>query len=205
MPGRNIVKYYAPQSYYHVYNRGVAKLPIFLDEYDKRQFLKIVGRHLDPADMSTKEDGVPYRKFNDQLELLCYCLTRNHFHLLFYQLSDDRALTEFMRAVVTAYSMYFNRRYKRVGPVFQGRFKAVHITEEAHLIHISRYIHLNPRHYKTYRYSSLQQYYGQPGVVWCRPERILDLFEGEDYLQFVEDYEGMRGELDAIKRDLANY
>lgn len=204
MPSRNSVKTYVPESYYHVYDRGVAKQPIFLDATDKRQFLKILERHLDPANAETKSDGVPYRKFNQELDLLCYCLMGNHFHLLFYLGSDSGSLSALMRSVLTAYTMYFNARYKRVGTLFQGVFKASLITDESYLAHITRYIHLNPRTYRTYHYSSLVYYLGKTPPVWLKPHRILAMFAGDDYGVFVADYEANHLALDTIKRDLAN-
>ncbi|MGH7195642.1 MAG: transposase [Candidatus Saccharimonadales bacterium] len=204
MPSRNIIKVYAARQFYHVYNRGVAKQAIFMDARDKKHFIKILRRHLDAADDSTKNDGVIYRKFDNDLELLCYCLMGNHFHLLFYLDEDTDALRGFMQSILTAYTMYFNKRHKRVGPLFEGVFKASRITNDGYLLHITRYIHLNPRTYKTYDYSSLPYYLGRPAPAWLKPTRILELFEGDDYLQFLEDYEDQAATLEAIKHELAN-
>ena len=85
MPSKNSLKTYVSHQYYHVYNRGVAKQNIFLDTSDKRHFIKIVQRHLDPTNTDVKTDGVAYQKFNRDVELLCYCLMGNHFHMLFVQ------------------------------------------------------------------------------------------------------------------------
>jgi putative transposase len=204
MPSRNVVKDYAPQQFYHVYNRGVAKQAIFVDEKDKLQFIKILSRHLDAADSSTKNDGSSYRKFDQDLELLCYCLMGNHFHLLFYLGDDPDALRVFMQAALTAYTMFFNKRHGRVGPLFQGVFKASRVSRDEYLLHISRYIHRNPRTYKTYLFSSLAQYLGRPAPPWLKPARILELFEGEDYMQFLEDYEEHAAMLATLKHELAN-
>lgn len=204
MPARNVIREYAPHEYYHVYNRGVAKQTIFYDATDKRQFLEILARHLDPQDKSTKNNGVPYRKFDQDLELLCYCLMGNHFHLLFYLGEDKDVLKEYMQSVLTAYSMYFNRKYKRVGPLFQGVFRASRITTDAYLLHISRYIHLNPRYYKTYFYSSLRYYLGEKPPRWLQIERAKELFEGIDYKAFLEDYEDSKAAFELIKTELAD-
>lgn len=204
MPSRNIVKLYESYAYYHVYNRGVAKQRIFIESTDKRQFLKIIARHLDPADESTKLGGCPYRKFDDNLELLCYCLMNNHFHMLFYQAGDAKAISDFMRSVLTAYTMYFNKKYKRVGPLFQSTYKASRISNDAYLLHITRYIHLNPRTYKTFRYSSLQSYLSTQSPAWLKPQRVLILFEGESYLAFLEDYEDSMAMAKDIKHELAD-
>lgn len=204
MPAKNVVREFAPGQYYHVYNRGVAKQLVFLDTADKQKFLSIVERHLDPDNSATRYDGVPYRKFNGEIELLCYCLMGNHFHLLIYLKGEGEAFSEFMRSVCTAYTMYFNKRHRRVGGLFQGVYKATRVSSESYLEHITRYIHLNPRTYKTYHYSSLPQYLGKPAPVWLRPERVLAMFEGADYLKFLEDYEGQKAIFDELKYELAD-
>ena len=207
MPSRNVIKQYVAHSYYHIYNRGVAKHPIFIDEQDKNYFLKIIERHLDPNNTAMKADGLTYRKFDKDLTLLCYCLMGNHFHMLCYVYEDARALSLFMQSLLTAYTMYFNKRYKRVGTLFQGVYKASLICEESYLLHISRYIHLNPRRYKTYRHSSLAFYTGTPPPVWINPQQILDLddFTAKGYLEFLEDYEDHKLMLDEIKNEMAAY
>lgn len=204
MPSRNVVKAYVTDSYYHVYNRGVAKQPIFLDSQDKQHFLRILNRHLDPTNDSVKSDGVPYRKFDKDIELLCYCLMGNHFHLLFYISGDPSALPVFIQSVLTAYSMYFNKRYRRVGTLFQGVFKASRISDDNYLLHITRYIHMNPRTYRTYFYSSLKEFIGERETSWIKSGRILTLFTGTaDYLAFLEDFEDYKATLDEVKRELA--
>lgn len=204
MPSRNVIKQYAAESYYHVYNRGVAKQLIFMDEQDKRQFLKIVSRHLDPSVTSVKSNGISYRKFDLDLELLCYCLMGNHFHLLLYVKDDGRTLTAFMQSVLTAYTMYFNKKYRRVGTLFQGVYKASRISSDSYLLHISRYIHLNPRTYKSYRFSSLAYYTGKEPPDWLKPQKIISLFEGVDYLEFLADYEDTKAMFEEIKYELAD-
>jgi len=204
MPSRNIVKQFDVDSYYHIYSRGVAKQPIFTDSRDKATFLKIIDRHLDSQNRSVKSDGTTYRKFENELELSCYCLMGNHFHLLVYQLENQRAISDFMRSVLTAYTMYFNRRHGRVGPLFQSIYKSSKISTDNYLLHITRYIHLNPKVYKTYPYSSLAQYISGKGYGWLAAQRILDLFEGDDYMEFVSDYEDHKQSLEEIKQDLAD-
>lgn len=100
--------------------------------------------------------------------------------------------------------MYFNLKYKRVGSLFQGTYKASRITSDAYLLHISRYIHLNPRTYRTYRYSSLAAYLGGSIPSWLNPYRLFELFGDTDYASFVEDYADRAQLLDDIKHELAN-
>lgn len=203
MPGKNILKEYAPDQYYHVYSRGVAKQPIFLDGQDFTYFLSILKRYLSSQPSNSTRHGT-YPHFGKRVLLLAYCLMRNHFHFLIYQY-DEKAMIEFMRSLMTSYSMYFNRKYKRVGPVFQSRYRASRITQDDYLDHISRYIHLNPQEWETYEYSSLRYYIDGATAEWIKPSKILELFPSpKQYLEFVRDYEGYKAMLDEIHWELAD-
>lgn len=183
MPARNSRKEYVPHSFYHTYNRGVEKRLIFCDEQDYRVFLGYLRRHLS---LITEKDASKraYRHY-DSVELNAYCLMPNHFHLLFYIKDDPEQLTKIMQSVCTAYSMYFNKRYDRVGHLFQGRFKAARITKEPHAQHISRYIHRNPEDYQNWQWSSLSDYLNKKATDWLHPERVLVMFN-DDYEKFLK-------------------
>jgi putative transposase len=191
MPGRNIYKDYVTDSYYHIYNRGVNKELIYKDNQDYEVFLGIVKRYLGTAAVS-KPNRVSYKSHRGCVELLTYCLMPNHFHLLVFQNEND-AMTNFMRSLSVSYSMYFNKKHKRQGPLFQQRYRAVRIDDDSQLLHISRYIHLNPDDYKHYKWSSYEYYTGRKHANWLNLGRILELFE-EDYIQFIADYKANRDE-----------
>lgn len=186
MPARNIVKEYASDSYYHIYTRGVNKQAIFLEDDDKLFFLSLLKRYLSNEPSKRVKHGA-YVSYAGLLELLTYCLMNNHVHLLFYQLENIRAIADLMRRVLTTYSMYFNKKYDRVGPLFQSRYLASRIDSDAYLHHISRYIHRNPSQWSKYQFSSLRFYTHKAHADWVKPERILDLFENNPkrYLEFV--------------------
>lgn len=203
MPGRNVIKEYAPDQYYHVYSRGVAKQEIFIDEEDYIVFLHLLKRYLS-SEKAVSKARVAYPSYQDWVELNAFCLMPNHIHLLLYQ-TDEKALPEFMKSLLTSYSMYFNRKYKRVGPVFQGRYRAARITADSYLDHISRYIHLNPRDWQTYPYSSLKYYKGDAEADWVTTHKITGLFPStEQYMEFLKDYEGHKAMLDEIRWELAD-
>lgn len=83
--------------------------------------------------------------------------------------------------------MYYNRKYKSKGHVFQSSYHASRITDESYLAHITRYIHLNPREYFKYKWSSYHDYAGDRSQHWVHPERVLDM-SGNAYAKFVADY-----------------
>lgn len=203
MPRRNVIRLDAPDSYYHVYARGNSRHKIFFDEKDFLTFLQLLERYLSPKE-AKNSFGVSYPNFYNRVDLLAYCLMPNHFHLLFYQ-REPKALTLLMQSIMTSYSRYFNARYKRSGPLFESRFRASLINDDSYLEHISRYIHLNPREWRSYEYSSLPYYLQRAEESWLRPERITELFESPAaYLEFVADYEENKKMLDILKHELAN-
>lgn len=126
----------------------------------------------------------------------------NHFHFLLFQENEPTAITRLMRSVATAYTMYFNRKYRKSGHLFQSIFKASHIQNEAYLTHITRYIHMNPRSYIRYRWSSLSYYLGVEPPAWVHPERVNDM-SPTVYRQFLAEYEGKKAELELLKAQLA--
>ncbi len=203
MPSKNLQKNYLEDAYYHVYNRGINKRNIFLDKKDYAVFLNLLKRYLDKK-FAKDSKGREYDRLHGRLELLAFCLLPNHFHLLLYQY-DTGAMTRLASGVFTSYTTYFNKKYKRVGPLFQARYKASHITQDSYLQHISRYIHLNPQKYKEWEFSSLPYYLDKKQAEWVKPDKILGLFEDrEDYSRFVQDYEAQRNILDELKSELAD-
>lgn len=202
MPSRNRIKAYAPDSYYHVYNRGVEKRVIFLDDQDYTVFLSLLKRYLS-GEEHKDHLGRIYEDLSDEIELLAFCLMPNHLHLLLYQ-STERGITNLLQRVMTSYTMYFNRKYKRVGTLFQDRFKASRISRDEYLQHISRYMHLNPMDYKNWEFSSLPYYLGNKKAAWLKPGRILEMFGAGEYRRFVADYEDHKKMLDEVRDELAN-
>jgi putative transposase len=203
MPSRNRLKIYVPEGYYHIYNRGVEKRLIFQDDADYQVFLNLLKRYLDGAPHKDAS-GRQYEWLHDRLELLAYCLLPNHYHLLIY-VHDELAMTRLLRGAITSYTGYFNKKYQRVGPLFQDRYKASHILNDAYLQHISRYIHLNPKDWQQWEYSSLPYYLGHKKAGWLQPQRMLEVFQGDDYLEFVRDYRDHKQMLEEIKLELADY
>ena len=201
MPAKNSLKEYSPDSYYHVYNRGVAKQNIFLDEQDYKTFLSYLKLYLTLIDLQGQSLQVsPSKKlknYSQELKLLAYCLMPNHFHLFVFQ-KEDNSMANFLRSLATKYSMYFNRKYKRVGHVFQGRYKAVMVTNENQFIYLSKYIHRNPLNILPtgtvlagYKYSSYPNYLRRFNQAWVDTADILSYFakqrQTESYRKFVEE------------------
>jgi putative transposase len=203
MPSRNTIRQDAPDNYYHVYARGISKGLIFRDTTDKDYFLYLFERHLSVKPVTNKF-GYTYDHYRNEVELLTYCLMDNHFHLLLYQQTQG-SLSGLMKSILVAYTAYFNRKYKRTGPLFESRFKASLINKDAYLLHVSRYIHLNPRRWKYAPYSSLIHIREATEPEWLQTDKLLALHSGRvTYIEFVADYEDHKKILDELKHELAD-
>ncbi len=98
-----------------------------------------------------------------------------------------------MSSLMTSYSMYFNRKYDRVGALFQGRYKAAFIDNDSYYMHISRYIHLNPidisKPYEAYPFSSYSSYMSRSGPEWLNYGKVLEMFASPvAYKLFTAEY-----------------
>ena len=196
---------FAPQEYYHLYSRGVEKREIFLNTKDYERFMALLY-------IMNQPDGFHFANFlkNHRIEeifeeqkekslvsILAYILMPNHFHILVYE-KEQGGISKFMGRLLTAYSMYFNVKYERSGPLFTHPFRSEHISNESQFLWIFSYIHLNAvgiikknfkikgignkkiaeKFLKSYKYSSYHEYNSVN-----RPEsKILDLSTIPDYL-----------------------
>ena len=204
MPQKNTIKEYAPHSYYHLYFRGANKQKIFLEATDYHYFLSLLDRYLSSRTAISKT-GVVYPNYRTAIELLAYCLMTNHVHMLIYQSDDDQGVRKFMSSLLTSYSKYFNLKYRHTGSVFESRYKAKRIQDDSYLTHISRYIHMNPRHWQTYKHSSLKFVFADMCPEWLSLEHITGSFANlNDYLAFLTEYQKNKDDLQAIKDQLSN-
>jgi putative transposase len=213
MPARNAVKTYVEDGYYHIYNRGVDKREIFTDSRDYAVFWDYLKQYLSPKNeketLKRLQDSrltgperarisryLVLNNYNTDISLLAYCLMPNHFHLFIKQHKAD-SIQQFMSSLGARYTIYFNRSHHRTGALFQGVYKAILLTDEAHYLHISRYIHkqaMSKDLQKTPDYlSSLPEYLGLRQTSWVHPEEILSFFSKDrsrmSYQTFVEEYE----------------
>lgn len=201
MPCKNVIRQYIEDTHYHVYNRGVEKRLIFLDEEDYRKFLYYLFVYLAPLDIVLQyypklRWNLRQHNLHGKVVLIAYCLMPNHFHLLLKQNEID-AITKLMRQVTNAYTLYFNNKYERVGALMQGVFKAALVTTEPYLLHLTRYIHRNPSELysmrnrsqlSTYPWSSYVYYIGETRSAVVDPSSILDYFSTKHEQLSYEDF-----------------
>jgi putative transposase len=144
-------KNFAPGECYHIYNRGNNKEDVFLESNDYRAFLFRLGLVLGLEQkelLNNRLTQFPKSRIRinakpNLFKLHAFCLMPNHFHLLIEQITE-KPISKLMLQLCTSFSMYFNKKYKRVGHAFQDRFKSVLIKSNKQLMWVSSYIHGNP-------------------------------------------------------------
>lgn len=196
--------------YYHLYNRGNSKQKIFLDDKDRERFLKLFylcnskGRIDFQNDIVKRKIGAwDFEKGESIVSIGAWVLMSNHFHLYITPKTDawrpsENAITYFMHRVLTAYSKYFNAKYKRTGSLFEGKFKSVHITKDTQAKYLFSYIHLNPL-------KLIDSNWNKDGskASVSKYIKFLDSYKWSSYLDYLEIIRPENKILDRI--DFLNY
>jgi putative transposase len=207
----------APGEHYHIFNRAALKQVIFHDFGDYARFLFLIlylqapikilhinrliksflkfcsqtgqSRALTSLAMGYEDEVVKKRR----VEIVTFCIMPNHFHLILKEL-DEGGISFYMQRVLTAYAKYYNTKYQKTGHVFQGPYRAVHVESNEQLLHLSTYIHRNPREIavwldKEHRYPWSSHQDLTEENRWgnlMAPEIILGQFKDkEEYAEFV--------------------
>ena len=168
---------FVPGEFYHLYNRGTEKRIIFKDTHDYRHFLFLMYICNSTRSIELRKIGENFDRGETLVDIGVYCLMPNHFHILVHE-KKEGGISKYMLKLMTSYSMYFNKKYKRTGKLYEGVFKSVHANTDRYLKYLYSYIHLNPaklidkkwkegksknttkllKHVFTYQYSSLREY-----------------------------------------------
>lgn len=206
---RNIV--FSTEEYYHCYSRGTEKRKIFLDMGDYKRFIHLLfvcnstkKIHLSDYKKKSFVEIFEINREETLVDIGAYCFMPNHFHLLLKE-KEDGNISLFMQKLMTAYTMYFNKKYERTGSLFESKFRAQHVSKNRYLKYIFSYIHLNPiklidAHWKEngiknkiqtkkflqqYKYSSYLDYMGEN-----RAQKIILNYEAfPEYFPSKKDFE----------------
>lgn len=200
--------------FYHIYNRGNNKSVIFLNDSDRKRFLRLlyICNTSSPVVFKTIQ-GMPLDKIKREdtlVDIGAYCLMPNHFHLLLRE-KEEGGISRFLEKLLTGYSMYFNKRHGRTGKLFEGRSRAQHADTDEYLKYLFAYIHLNPlkiidpewkesgvtdhtkakKYLAEYRFSSYPEYLGtdrEEGKILAR-EAFPEYFsKPKDFDKFIGDW-----------------
>jgi putative transposase len=211
---------FATDEVYHIFNRGVNRSTIFHAPRDYQRFYDTIHYYQLPAQpvklsyflkwrISDKNTLLQKTKNNPKkyISFYCYVFMPNHFHFLIKQLQEN-GISEFMRKIQNSYAKYINTRYKRTGGLFEGPFRAIRVKTQGQLLHLSRYIHLNPyttRVVKTfseltnYPWSSFSEYRKQITGI-CETDSVLSNFLSiKQYEQFCRDQADYQRELNYFR------
>lgn len=205
MPCRNVPL--VNNNYYHIFNRGVAKNPIFTTKSDYVQAMLSIQyyKHIKPPTKLSRLKEQPknmqnillhnLHATNKLVDIISFVLMPNHFHFLLKQ-NCENGISQFISKFSNSYTKYFNTKYNRIGHLFQGPFKSVFVENDSQLIHLSRYIHLNPvvsyvirdSELFTYPWSSLPEYVQKIHLI-SSPNCILSHFNTtHSYQTFLTDH-----------------
>ncbi len=188
MPTRSVPL--VANTYYHVYNRGHNRKDIFFERDNYLFFLRRVRQYL----LGEKQTFEVSQTSEVWAIVVAYCLMPNHFHLLVCP--QDAEFSRRMQRFSISYAKAMNERYDRRGAMFQGAFQAVHVDRDEYLLHLSRYIHLNPvvaglsKRAEDWEFSSYRDYLGLRRGTLPSPDLVLSQFPTRDaYREFVETFQ----------------
>lgn len=209
---------------YHVMNKSIAGYKIYTRETDYiRMFrlLRFFSLKNEPAKFSyflehdpyVMKDGIEARiaelaEDGQKVQIIAYCIMPTHFHLVLKQLTDN-GISEFLRKVLNGYARYFNVRYKRKGTLWMSRFKNVLVENDEQLLHLTRYIHLNPvtagliKRADNWLFSSYKEFVDPKRVDWpiTKFNEFIDM-KPEKYRKFTEDHADYQRDLAIIKKQI---
>ena len=211
MPQRKTIL--ATGEVYHIFNRSIHKIPIFKGKRECQLFLDAIKYYLQktpPVKYSLyriSRDKYPLKIKPKQIlnTVICYCLMPSHFHFILRQEKED-GIRKFIQRVTNSFAHYYNLKYESRGPVFEGKFKAIRVDNDEQLIHLSRYIHLNPstsylvEDSIDYPYSSYRVYLKKENSDFINPSLVMNLFSSVNHYQkFIMAQKDYQRSLDKIK------
>ena len=200
---------------YHILTKSIAGYQIFRFDTDYERMLEMM-QYYTYEDVSVKFSY--YHKFKDNkrsknivdfsnsdklIDIIAYCLMPTHIHFLLTPLKEN-GVSVYMKNLLNSYTRYFNTRNNRKGPLWQGRFKSVLVENDEQLIHLTRYIHLNPTSSgisdrpEDWQYSSYKEFINKSDKQLCNFQNYIDMIS-ESYKKFVESRKEYQKELSIIK------
>jgi putative transposase len=190
MPYRR--KEFYPSGYYHIFNRGINRGKIFFSTENYNYCLRLIQKYTELFNIS----------------VIAFCLMPNHYHLVLRQ-NSEKNISDLMQLVFNAYVQAVNRKMGRKGTLFEGRFKHIQIDKENYVLHLCRYIHLNPVRAKLVKFpedwlfSNYQEWIGKRNSQLVDPGFIAAYFSNaREYQKFVMDYRSEKEIKDTIGKYL---
>lgn len=196
---------------YHIFNHSAAMMPIFKGSRECDLFLETIKFYLQPNPPTkfsiyrTSRNNFPIDLTSTIVSLIGFCIMPNHFHLILRQ-ERDTGITQFIQRVSNSFAHYYGLKNRQRGHIFEGNFKAVRVETDEQLLHLSRYIHLNPvtaylvNKPEDYVYSSYRAYLGDEPSEFINASPVLSHFSSkEKYREFVMSQKDYQRTLQEIK------
>lgn len=208
---------------YHIFSRSIANYRIFNNDYEFNRMLQLIKYYQRENDLKfsnfIESRLVQKEGFNNVLEIIssnkdklveiiAYCLMPTHIHLIVKQVQNN-GISNYMRKILNSYSCYFNTKYERKGPLWESKFKNVLVDSDEQLLHLTRYVHLNPvtasmiNNPDDWPFSSYKEYLMEDDNIICRSKDILEI-KPSTYRKFVNDQISYQRELSKIKKLLVD-
>lgn len=208
----------ATNNFYHIYTRSISKYTVFNDDLEFNRMVELINlcrfkdfhhkysifKGLEISTQFAILEGMK-RKNNAIVEIIAFCLMPTHIHFLLKQVQDD-GIMQFMRKVLNSYSKFFNICHRRSGPLWTGRFNDVPVKNDEQLLHLTRYIHLNPtsvglvKKPQDWEFSSYREYIGESSAKnrICETRNLFEM-KSQEYKKFANDQKGYQRKLSLIK------
>lgn len=207
--------------YYHIFSRSISKYVVFNNPQEYSRMIEILKLYrftdfyhkyskFTQLELNTQEVIISSLKKNSPVlvEIVAYCLMPTHIHLILKQIADN-GISKYMAKILNCYSRYFNIKHRRIGHLWAGRFKNVLVSNDEQLLHLTRYIHLNPSsaglvdNPYNWHYSSFHEYINNKtaDAGFCTFSYLFD-FSPKEYQKFVLDQKSYQREISLIKHFL---
>ena len=196
---------------YHVFTKSIAGFRVFVEHKDFKRIIQLITYYKNNpfvkfSDYKKLKNKLKYpflTKTSPLIQIIAYCIMPTHIHLVLYE-KRENGISNYMRRLLNSYTRYFNEKIKRKGPLWEGRFKKVLVTSDEQLLHLTRYVHLNPvsagivEKPEDWPYSSYREYIALEPRSICEVEPFLS-FSEKEYKKFVEDRIDYQRSLEIIK------
>ena len=205
----------ATDKIYYIFTRSIDKNVVFKEDVDYIRFIESIKYYIYEKlpfnfaayfRLKDKDDFISKYDLNNRnvvVDIIAYCIMPTHIHLVLNQLIDN-GIFLFLRKLLNSYTRYYNIKYNRVGPLWEGRFKSVLVDSNEQLLHLTRYVHLNPttagivENPEDWPYSSYLEYLNKSDDKICNYIEYLDI-DMKDYKEFVDDRKSYQRELGLLK------
>lgn len=195
---------------YHIFNKSIAGFEIFNNQYEYSRIVEVLKFYLiaNPPDKFSRARNLNFYQIDEAeklVEIIAFCIMPTHFHLILKQLIEN-GISIYMNRIENSYTRYFNTVHKRKGPLWVGRFKNVLVDIDEQLLHLTRYVHLNPVTFglvnnpSDWEFSSYNEYLGKidDDKKICEYRDLIDVVPAE-YQKFTEDQIAFQKELKRVK------